>query len=64
MAEGTYEYECMRAELLGVDKPDYETFLKQKELKNEERQEVAEETIDTENLKVNRCKLDTIKKKI
>ncbi|XP_050299392.1 uncharacterized protein LOC126738212 [Anthonomus grandis grandis] len=28
--EGTYEYECMRAELLGVDKPDYEQFLKNK----------------------------------
>lgn len=30
MAEGTYEYECMRAELLGVEKPDYEEFMKNK----------------------------------
>ncbi|XP_065365907.1 uncharacterized protein LOC135958892 [Calliphora vicina] len=28
MAEGTYEYECMRAELLGIDKPDQEEFEK------------------------------------
>jgi hypothetical protein len=29
MAEGTYEYECMRAELLGVEKPDRDEFMKQ-----------------------------------
>lgn len=28
MAEGTYEYECMRAELLGIQKPDQEEFEK------------------------------------
>ncbi|XP_028895077.1 uncharacterized protein LOC105210658 [Zeugodacus cucurbitae] len=28
MAEGTYEYECMRAELLGIDKPNEEEFEK------------------------------------
>lgn len=26
MAEGTYEYECNRAELLGISPPDRETF--------------------------------------
>lgn len=26
MAEGTYEYECNRAELLGISPPDKETF--------------------------------------
>lgn len=26
MAEGTYEYECERAELLGLDTPDKEQF--------------------------------------
>lgn len=31
MAEGTYEYECMRAELLGVATPDYEQFLQRKQ---------------------------------
>ena len=28
MAEGTYEYECMRAELLGIEKPNQEEFEK------------------------------------
>lgn len=28
MAEGTYEYECMRAELLGIGKPNQEEFEK------------------------------------
>lgn len=28
MAEGTYEYECMRAELLGIEKPDEAEFEK------------------------------------
>lgn len=27
MAEGTYEYECNRAELLGIDPPDKATFV-------------------------------------
>lgn len=26
MAEGTYEFECNRAELLGIDPPDWATF--------------------------------------
>ncbi|KAH1011059.1 hypothetical protein HUJ04_000503 [Dendroctonus ponderosae] len=26
--EGSYEYECMRAELLGIDRPDYDEFMK------------------------------------
>lgn len=50
MTEGTYEYECMRAELLGIEKPDYDEFLKkQKEL---EAKKVEEEEVDSENLKV------------
>ncbi|XP_018570735.1 uncharacterized protein LOC108910570 [Anoplophora glabripennis] len=48
MAEGTYEYECMRAELLGIEKPDYEEFMKKIE---GERKAVEEENLDTENLK-------------
>lgn len=52
MAEGTYEYECMRAELLGIDKPDYDTFVKEKELKETATKEIEDETIDTEKLKV------------
>lgn len=39
MAEGTYEYECMRAELLGIDPPDKETF----EQNMRERQKAEEE---------------------
>lgn len=50
MAEGTYEYECMRAELLGIDKPEYDEFLK-KQKENESR-EVQNEEIETEHLKV------------
>lgn len=49
MAEGTYEYECMRAELLGIEKPDYETFVKNRK----EEIAVESEEIETENLKVN-----------
>ncbi|KAL3271041.1 hypothetical protein HHI36_021541 [Cryptolaemus montrouzieri] len=46
MAEGTYEYECSRAELLGIAKPTMEDFLRNKT----ERDEVKEEELDTENL--------------
>lgn len=49
MAEGTYEYECMRAELLGVDKPDYEEFLARRK---EEARSVESEAVETENLVV------------
>ncbi|CAG9770217.1 unnamed protein product [Ceutorhynchus assimilis] len=42
--EGTYEYECMRAELLGIDKPDYEEFVKNKA----ERDAAEQEALDTE----------------
>ncbi|CAH0548851.1 unnamed protein product [Brassicogethes aeneus] len=48
MAEGTYEYECMRAELLGVDKPDYEEFLKKQE--ENEKNKVEEEEQDLQAL--------------
>lgn len=50
MAEGTYEYECMRAELLGLEKPNYDEFLKRQ--KENEAAEAEEDEIDTENLKV------------
>lgn len=49
MAEGTYEYECQRAELLGVEKPDYDEWLKTQ--KEAEAAKVVEEEIDVENLK-------------
>lgn len=48
MAEGTYEYECMRAELLGLARPSREQFEEQQKLK----QEVEEEEQLTEQLKV------------
>lgn len=51
MAEGTYEYECMRAELLGIAKPDYNDFL-QRQKDEELAKEVAEEQIETECLTV------------
>ncbi|CAH1113948.1 unnamed protein product [Psylliodes chrysocephalus] len=49
MAEGTYEYECMRAELLGIDKPDYDEFMKNQ--KERQQKEVKEEDEDIENIK-------------
>lgn len=39
MAEGTYEYECMRAELLGVEKPNREEFEEKMRLRKEAEQE-------------------------
>lgn len=48
MAEGTYEYECMRAELLGVERPDFEEFMKNVKLRSEANNEESE----VENLKV------------
>ncbi|XP_055640307.1 uncharacterized protein LOC129777818 [Toxorhynchites rutilus septentrionalis] len=39
MAEGTYEYECMRAELLGVEKPSREDFEQKMRLQEEAGQE-------------------------
>lgn len=49
MAEGTYEYECQRAELLGVEKPDYDEWLKAQ--KEAEAAKVAEEEVEVENIK-------------
>ncbi|XP_075159085.1 uncharacterized protein LOC142232234 [Haematobia irritans] len=45
MAEGTYEFECMRAELLGIAKPDQEEFEKartERLLREQEEQLAAE----------------------
>lgn len=50
MAEGTYEYECMRAELLGVEKPDYDEFTKRQ--KEQLAREAEEERAETECLTV------------
>lgn len=47
MAEGTYDYECMRAELLGLEKPDLETFER-----NRKQQEVNEEEQTNAELQV------------
>lgn len=47
--EGSYEYECMRAELLGIDKPDYDEFMKT----NAEKAATEEVDLTTERLKVN-----------
>lgn len=51
MSENTFEYECMRAELLGIEKPDHDEFLKKQ--KENEILDVQEEEIDVENIKVN-----------
>lgn len=59
MSENTYEYECMRAELLGIEKPDYDEFLKRQ--KETQQSEVEEEEIDVENLKVKYCLLREVK---
>lgn len=50
MAEGTYEYECERAELLGIEKPDYDEFMERQ--RAQKATEVQEEEVDIENLKV------------
>ncbi|XP_058058481.1 uncharacterized protein LOC131209427 [Anopheles bellator] len=39
MAEGTYEYECMRAELLGLGRPSREEFEAKMKLKHETEEE-------------------------
>lgn len=49
MAEGTYEFEAMRAELLGCEPPDREVF----EAAQKERMAAEKEQIDAEELKVN-----------
>lgn len=48
--DGTYEDECMRAELLGLDIPDKAAFDTQKE---KARQENQLEELENEQLKVN-----------
>lgn len=40
--EGTYEYECMRAELLGVEAPDYQKFMNEKAKREEAEKEQLE----------------------
>ncbi|KAL1502523.1 hypothetical protein ABEB36_007655 [Hypothenemus hampei] len=47
MTEDSYEYECMRAELLGIEKPDYDQFMKTKA----EREAAEQEVFETENSK-------------
>ncbi|XP_028148805.1 uncharacterized protein LOC114342212 [Diabrotica virgifera virgifera] len=49
MAEGSYEYECMRAELLGIEKPDYDQFMKK--AMEQAKKEIEEEEVDIEHLK-------------
>lgn len=38
MAEGTYEYECSRAELLGIAPPCYEVWEEQDRVRREQEQ--------------------------
>lgn len=48
MAEGTYEYECERAELLGIEKPDRQTWEKSQQARFEqmqEEQDIAEDAV-------------------
>ncbi|KAK4878660.1 hypothetical protein RN001_011166 [Aquatica leii] len=47
MDENSYEYECMRAELLGVAKPTLEEY----QSRRDERNVVEDEQLDIENLK-------------
>ncbi|XP_017777676.1 PREDICTED: uncharacterized protein LOC108563494 [Nicrophorus vespilloides] len=52
MAEGTYEYECMRAELLGIDPPNYEDYLQKKKDEEEAKRAAQQhEEAEVENLK-------------
>ena len=51
MAEGTDEFEVMRAELLGVQPPDRADF----EAQQKERMAAQQEEIDTEQAKVSDC---------
>lgn len=50
MSVNTYEYECMRAELLGIEKPNLDEFIKKQ--KEHEKREIEDEEIDIENMKV------------
>lgn len=72
MAEGTYENECMRAELLGVAKPDYEEFLQRKQeeavanppgepVENEDITNDPEEATDPVEQKASGSKLEDLK---
>lgn len=38
MAEGTYEYECSRAELLGIAPPNYEDWQEAEKVRLEQQQ--------------------------
>lgn len=51
MAEGTYEFECMRAELLGIEKPDRTQFeeARAERLKAEEEAKLAEQANELES---------------
>ncbi|XP_055694335.1 uncharacterized protein LOC129796441 [Lutzomyia longipalpis] len=66
MAEGTYEYECMRAELLGVEPPDRETFEANRkaqleaERDNIEAQQAQELEHQDEQLKGGHGKMDEL----
>lgn len=53
MAEGTYEFEVMRSELLGIQPPDRTAF----EAQQKERMAAQQEEIDTETTKVVYLKL-------
>lgn len=52
MAEGTYEHACMRAELLGMDKPNKEDFL---------RTQPQASRIECENEKIEAAQFEVIK---
>ncbi|KAB0791214.1 hypothetical protein PPYR_03015 [Photinus pyralis] len=50
MDENSYEYQCMRAELLGVERPSLDDFLSNQK-KRQEAEHVEQEEVDVENLK-------------
>lgn len=51
MAEGTYEYACMRAELLGIDKPNEDEFI---------RSQPQSSTIECETEKIDAAQFEVI----
>ncbi|KAF7273072.1 hypothetical protein GWI33_014183 [Rhynchophorus ferrugineus] len=57
-AEGTYEYECMRAELLGVEAPDYQQFMKEKA----KREQAEREQLEAASSQLQEIQNDSLKK--
>lgn len=61
MAEGTYEYECERAELLGVAPPNRTVWEEAERVRKENQ--LAEEMTVCINLKTKKCQTEKNKTK-